>query len=104
MIRPAMDPVNCRLVRLRTTRPLGSDNVLNAQLIRDLSWLAENKVIGGSVIRFIVPDLGIDRPADVIAIEPCPPIKPGRGRVVTAKFTTSQCRVLLVKVSARISR
>jgi hypothetical protein len=93
-----IDPENCRLVRLRTTKPFGSDNVLDAELIRHLTWLEENNVVEGGVFRFIVPELGIDGPADVVAVEPCPPIEAGRGRVITAKFTTAKGRVLEIRL------
>jgi hypothetical protein len=95
----AIDPAHFRLVRLRTAKPLGSDNILTADLIRPVSWLAQNGVVVGGVIRFRVPELEIDATVDVVAVEACPPIEPGRGRVVTGKFTTLKCRVLQVQVS-----
>ncbi len=45
-------------------------------------------------MRLVLPELGIDGPADVLAIEPCPEIELGRGRVVTGTFTTASCQVM----------
>jgi hypothetical protein len=33
-----------------------------------------------------------------LAVEPCPEIEPGRGRVITGKFTTSKCPVLELRL------
>ena len=63
-----VDPANCRFVRLRTPKLFGSDNVLDAELIRPLVWLQENSVIVGRSIHFSIPELGIDGPAEVVAV------------------------------------
>jgi RHS repeat-associated protein len=96
-----IDPANCRLVRLRTAKPIGSDNILDAELIRPLSWLEANSAVVGGVIHFAVPDLGIDGPADVLAVEPCPEIESGRGRVITGTFTTARCSVLELRLAGQ---
>ena len=95
----AIDPANCRLVRLRSRRRFPSENVIDAELIRPLSWLKENRLVAGGSIRFRVPELDIDGVADVLAVEPCPPIEPGRGRVITGRFSTSECKVLQLEVA-----
>ncbi len=92
-------PVNCRRVHLRTSKPFGSDNILDAELIRPLAWLESNGVSVSGRIHFCVPELGIDAPAEVIAVGPCPDIEPGRGRVITGKFTTAKCQVMQIRVS-----
>ncbi len=43
--------------------------------------------------------MGIDGLADVLAIEPCPEIEAGRGRVITGTFTTARCSVLELRLS-----
>jgi hypothetical protein len=43
--------------------------------------------------------LGIDGPADVLAIVPCPVIEAGRGRIITGTFTTARCAVLERRLS-----
>ena len=43
---------------------------------------------------FPLAELGISGPACVLAIEPCPEIESGRGRVITGTFTTARCQYL----------
>ncbi len=93
-----INPAIYRLVRLRTTKPLGGGSVVHAALLRQLSWLSENHVVEGGMIPFCVPELSIEGPACVLAIEPCPEIEPGRGRVITGTFRTTNCRVLQVRL------
>ena len=95
----AIDPKQCRLVRLKTIKPFGAGNVLKAELVRHLSWFEQNQVVVGGKIRFQIPEMGVDSEADVMGIEPCPPVEPGRGRAITGRFVTTNCRVLLVKHS-----
>jgi hypothetical protein len=52
-----------------------------------------------SQIHFELAELGIDGPACVPAIEPCPEIEAGRGRVITGTFTTARCSVLELRLS-----
>ena len=86
-----------RSVKLRTAKPAGSGNIVDAELLRPLSWLAENCVVGGRSIRLALPELGIDAAADVLAVEPCPEIEAGRGRVVTGTFRMKNSQVLDVR-------
>jgi len=94
-----IDPAAHRLVRLRTSKPAGSDNIVDAELIRPLSWIEEHSAVVGGKIRFAVPELDIDAPACVLAIEACPAIDRGRGRVITGKFTTARCHFLDVRLA-----
>jgi RHS repeat-associated protein len=97
--RTHIDPATWRLVRLRTAKPAGSDNIVDAELLRPLAWIAACRAVAGSQIHFELAELGIDGPADVLAIEPCPDIEPGRGQVITGTFTTARCSVLEVRLS-----
>ncbi len=96
-----VDPATWRLVRLRTAKPAGSDNLVDVELLRPLVWIAACRAVAGSPIRFELPELGISGPACVLAIEPCPEIEAGRGRVVTGTFTTARCQVLELRVSGQ---
>ena len=75
------------------------DHVVYAALLRPHSWLSENRIVAGSAIPFSVPELGVEGRACVLAIEPCPPIESGRGRVITGTFRTTNCRVLQVHLA-----
>jgi hypothetical protein len=46
-----------------------------------------------------VPECGIDVRAEILAIEPCPPIPPGPGRVVTGTFKHQSAAVVDVHVT-----
>jgi hypothetical protein len=84
---------------LQTAKPAGSDNIVDVDLLRPLSWIEQVGAVAGSQIHFELAELGIDGPADVLAIEPCPEIEAGRGRVVTGTFTTARCSVLELRLS-----
>jgi len=74
-----VDPATWRLVRLRTSKPAGSDNIVDVELLRPLVWIEQTQAVAGSPIHFELAELGIDGPACVLAIEPCPEIELGRG-------------------------
>ncbi len=40
-------------------------------------------------------------PADVLAVEPCPAVQPGRGRVITGTFATARCEALEIRLAGR---
>ncbi len=94
-----VDPATWRLVRLRTAKPARSDNLVDVEVLRPLAWIEQTQAVVGSQIRFKLAELGIDGPAYVLAIEPCPEIEPGRGRVITGTFTTARCSVLVLRLS-----
>ena len=50
-------------------------------------------------MRISVPECGIDGDADLLAIEPCPPIEPGEGRVVTGTFKHSSAHVVELRLA-----
>jgi len=58
-------------------------------LLRPLPWLTEQQAEVGGTVFISVPECGIDGHANVLAIEPCPPIEPAGdlgGRVITGTF------------------
>jgi hypothetical protein len=63
-------------------------------LIRPVARLEENHIAAGTVFHMTMEELGLDGPAEVVAVEPCPAVEPGRGRVITGRFTTTRCQVL----------
>ncbi len=94
-----IDQATWRLLRLRTAKPAGSDNLVDVELLRPLAWIEQTQATVGSQIHFELAELGIDGPACVLAIEPCPEIESGRGRVITGTFTTAKCQVMQLGVS-----
>lgn len=63
--------------------------------------MREQGVQPGGVIRFTLPELELDGPADVLAVEPCPAVQPGRGRVITGTFATARCEALQIRLAGR---
>lgn len=94
-----VDPATWRLIRLRTAKPAGSDNLVDVELLRPTEWIEQSKAVVGSQIDFQLAELGLNGPADVLAIEPCPEIEPGQSRVITGTFTTARCSVLQLHLS-----
>ena len=63
-------------------------------LLRPVSWLEDRGARVGRMLEIAVPECGIDGDAEVLAIEPCPSIKPGKGRVVIGTFKHQSAKVI----------
>ena len=86
-----VNPATWRLLKLRAERTWPDETVsdLNVEMLQPLEWVeAQRAQVGRTVsLQLDLADLGLpdeDFPARVLAIEPCPPIRPGKGRVVLA--------------------
>jgi hypothetical protein len=91
-----VDPATWRKLVLRASKRDGS--WADVELLRPLSWIEERGANVGGTAPVSFPECGIDGDADVLAIEPCPPIMPGRGRVVTGTFHHSSAHVMELRV------
>jgi hypothetical protein len=78
------DPIGWRKLTLEMIKPDGKR--LDITLLRPLYWISESKAEIGSTIFLDLPEMGAQGIAKVLNIEPCPPIKPGRGNVITGTF------------------
>lgn len=83
----AVDPATWRLLTLRARNewPDGTADAIEVQTLQPLAWLAAHHATVGS--RVPIPldlrEMGVPpMSADVLAVEPCPPIEAGPGRVV----------------------
>jgi hypothetical protein len=73
--------------RKLTLEMLKSDGKrLDITLLRPLNWISESKAEIGSTIFLDLPEMGAQGMANVLNIEPCPPIKHGKGNVITGTF------------------
>jgi hypothetical protein len=81
---PEPDPATWRVVRLELTKDDGSK--LWADLLRPQAWLELEGVAVGGTLALDLPEMGAVGQADVLGIEPCPPIQAGSGNVVTGLF------------------
>ena len=79
------DPASWRKGTLRALNAADAD--VEIELLRPLSWLESQGAAPGSVIHVEIAELNLDGDARVLSIEPCPPIEPGPGAVVTGRFS-----------------
>ncbi len=77
-------PSDWRKLTLRAPKRDGT--VAEVVLLRPLTWLNEQHGEVGGTVFISVPECGIDGNAEVLAIDPCPAILSGAGRVVTGTF------------------
>jgi len=63
-------------------------------LLRPVEWLQSLDADEGETIYFALPEMGIEGPAVVEDIEPCPDIEDGPGRVVLATTESSTTRAM----------
>ena len=78
------NPDQWRRMVLRCPKRNGS--TAQVEMLRPVPWLEERGVRTGTRVEINVPECGIEGMANVLAIEPCPEIQQGPGRVVTATF------------------
>jgi hypothetical protein len=81
---PDPEPATWRKLTLEMIKPDGKR--LDITLLRPLVWLEESNVEVDATIFLDLPEMGAQGSAKVLAIEPCPPIKPGKGNVITASL------------------
>ncbi len=81
---PEPDPATSRIVKLQ----LHDDDsqLVEIEMVQSLSWLKAFDAKIGRTIDLDLPEVGAVGEATVVAIEPCPPIPPGNGNLVTALF------------------
>jgi hypothetical protein len=81
---PDPEPVTWRKLTLEMIKSDGKR--LDITLLRPLNWIAELQADIGTTIFLDLPEMGAQGLAKVLNIEPCPPIKPGKGNVITGTF------------------
>jgi len=66
---------------------------INVQLLRDPDWFRMHQPEVDKAIYLDLPEMGVQGEGIVDAIEPCPPIESGEGRIITAAFhhSTGEC-------------
>ncbi len=92
---PEEAPDDWRRVSLRMEKSDGSDLLI--ELLRPVDWLHWHDARLGGVIELDLEELGAAGPALVLAIEPCPPIRPQPAagyRLVTGRFAHASADVL----------
>ncbi len=80
-----VDPLSWRKIVLLASKVDGS--TADVELLRPLDWLVDLCAEVGGTIELQLAELGIEGPAKVLAIEPCPIIRHNRAfRIVTGTF------------------
>ena len=87
-----VEPRTWRKITLRAPKRDGT--YADVSLLRPKQWLQERDAYTGGTIEIAVPECGIDGHAEVSRIEPCPPLKPGRGSIVTGTYKHQSARIL----------
>jgi hypothetical protein len=87
-----VDPATWRKLTLRA--PKADGTVAEITYLRPLWWLKQEEAEVGGTVDIYVPECSIDGEAEVLAIDPCPPIAPGRGAIVTGTFRHHRARVI----------
>ena len=62
-------------------------DIIELELLRSVEWMEAVQCAAGAVIWFDLEEMGLHGWAEVVRVEPCPPIKAGPGRVVLATVT-----------------
>ena len=93
-----VDPHTWRKVTLRMPNPDGSDDTIDVVLLRSVDWIEQTGAEGGKWIDFGLPEMGLYGKALVVAIDACPTIEDGPGRVVLATVTHFNVEVLELKL------
>jgi hypothetical protein len=81
---PDPKPATWRKLTLEMIKP--NAKRLDITLLRPLNWISESQADIGTTIFLDLPEMGAQGFAKVLNIEPCPPIKHGKGNVITGTF------------------
>ena len=92
-----IDESHWRRLKLLMPNPDGSEDVLDIELLRPLTWLAAMGAFEGGDVDLHLPEMGLRGEAHVISIDPCPTIEPGEGRVVLGTVTHLNARVMALR-------
>ena len=72
--------------KLTLRLPKDNGKLLTVELLRSLDWIETEDASEGGAIFLDLVEMGAVGDAEVVAIEPCPPIQPGKGNVITGRF------------------
>ena len=81
---PEPDPQTWRKLTLRLPKENG--RWLTVELLRPLDWIEDEEAAVGETIYLDLEEMGAIGDAEVVSIEPCPPIQPGKANIITGKF------------------
>jgi hypothetical protein len=94
-----IEPAGWRKLTLRMPKASGGE--VRIELLRPDDWIADAGAEAGATIQLDLFELGVDGPADVLAVEPCPPLSEGSGQVVTGTFAHTCSNLVNVQVDTQ---
>ncbi|MFO0261964.1 MAG: hypothetical protein ACK53V_10080, partial [Planctomycetota bacterium] len=89
------EPDEATWAKLSLTVQRSDGGLVDAELLRPRAWIALHGLRAGELLPLHLAELEVSGPALVTAIEACPPIAPGAGAVVTARFVTREVHRLV---------
>lgn len=93
------DQATWRAISLVMHKPGGEG--LSIELLRSVEWIEQYEAVAGNTIFIDLHEMGAVGEANVLAISPCPEIKPGQGAIVTGTFkheVSPQTRVIRLQL------
>lgn len=93
-----VDPATWRKVVAVMDEGAGSGAALRVELLRPADWIGRNHARAGAMMRLDLPEMGIAGWARVEAVESCPPVAAGAGRVVTGTISRGGASVVAVRL------
>ena len=109
-LESAIDPATWKKIHLRSQARWddGTLDEIHDETLQSPAWLAEHGIRAGSPVPMPLEFIGVDLPADlradVLSIEPCPPIADGPGRVVQTVVSHLNADVYELTVEAADGR
>ncbi|MCB1041294.1 MAG: hypothetical protein KDC35_00025, partial [Acidobacteria bacterium] len=97
-----IDPDSWRKVTLWMPSNEPINRIIEIHMIRPLSWLHAQDIELGKPIFVVLDELGIQADALVMAVEPCPTVQDGPGRIVLTTFTTQTNDLLELRLEDAI--
>ncbi|MFN5708370.1 MAG: polymorphic toxin-type HINT domain-containing protein, partial [Planctomycetota bacterium] len=89
------EPDEATWAKLSLTVQRSDGGLVDAELLRPWAWIELHGLRAGELLPLHLAELEVSGPALVTAIEACPPIAPGAGSVVTARFVTREVHRLV---------
>ena len=96
-LAPDPDPAASKLLSLVMEKEDAS--LLHIQLIRSDAWVYESGTVAGAEIFLDLPEMSAVGFAQVLAVEPCPPIECGIGNVVTGTFRHASASIIDLQIA-----
>ncbi|TCO84722.1 intein/RHS repeat-associated protein [Chthoniobacter flavus] len=94
-----VDPATWKRVRMHMRNPYGGDR-MDIVFLRPDAWLIERNCVPGNGVWLTLQEISVDGWATVDAVEACPPVASGPGRVVTGTITHLNSYVMRLELES----